>query len=110
MDLEAFADGIPALAAAVIRSDGVELDVTGAGLDDCFHLGSNTKAMTATLAAVAVERGLLEWTTDVGTNGQTLGRRLAHAAGIRPLPEDGELVGLPAGRTELARLLVAEPP
>src|ERR1044071_8169839 len=32
-------------------------------LDDQFHLGSCTKAMTATLAAMLVEEGKLKWTT-----------------------------------------------
>jgi D-alanyl-D-alanine carboxypeptidase len=100
----------------VIRSDRLATDVAGAArLSDRFHLGSNTKAMTATLAAIAVERGLLDWTTpaaavlDVdGSPEVTLERLLAHAAGIRPLTDDAELLGLPAERARVARLLVAE--
>lgn len=35
-------------------------------LDDRFHLGSCTKAMTATLVAMLVEEGRLNWTTTLG--------------------------------------------
>lgn len=38
-------------------------DPTHIQLDDTFHLGSCTKAMTATLAAILVEKGLIQWTT-----------------------------------------------
>jgi beta-lactamase family protein len=66
------ADGLPALAAAVVRSGGVETAVLGVrdveteapvAEDDRFHLGSNTKAITATVAALLVERGTLGWDT-----------------------------------------------
>jgi CubicO group peptidase (beta-lactamase class C family) len=62
---------LPALAAAVMSSDGLQAQAVvgvrkrGAGtpatLDDLWHLGSNTKAMTATLAGRLVERGKLSW-------------------------------------------------
>ena len=115
MDIDRFADGLPSMAAARIRSDEVDTAVVGAAAaDDSFHLGSNTKAMTATLAAIAVERGLLDWTSaatavlDVeGSPGVTLERLLAHAAGVRPLSEDDELAELPRERSEVARLLVS---
>jgi CubicO group peptidase (beta-lactamase class C family) len=118
VNLERFADGLPSIAAAVITGNELETGVAGAAdLDDRFHLGSNTKAMTATLAAIGVERGLLEWTSpacvvlDVdGAAEITLERLLAHCAGIRPLTDDAELVPLPPGRSEVARLLVREPP
>jgi D-alanyl-D-alanine carboxypeptidase len=118
VDLDRFVEGLPSIAAAVIRSDDVESSVAGAAsLDDRFHIGSNTKAMTATLAAIAVERGLLDWTADAtavldvdGSSEITLDRLLAHAAGIRPLTDDDEFVGLPLERSEVARLLVSEPP
>src|SRR5262245_22762609 len=63
---------VPALAAAVVRADGpVRVGAVGvrqAGrpekvtADDRFHLGSCTKAMTATLCARLVEQGKLSWT------------------------------------------------
>jgi CubicO group peptidase (beta-lactamase class C family) len=118
VDLDPFIEGLPSVAAAVIRSDEIETDVAGAAqLDDRFHLGSNTKAMTATLAAIAVDRGLLDWdskATDVlkadGSAEITLVRLLAHAGGIRPLTDDAEFIGLPTGRAELARVLTREAP
>ncbi len=63
--------GLPALAAAVVvRGEVVALGTVGTRRSDApipvtvhdrFHLGSCTKAMTALLAAIAVERGLLRW-------------------------------------------------
>ncbi len=65
--------GIPALAVAVVRSDTVLATVAvgnrhlGApdlvAVSNQFHIGSNTKAMTATLLATLVEEGRLAWTT-----------------------------------------------
>jgi CubicO group peptidase (beta-lactamase class C family) len=67
---------LPALAAAVVV-DG-EIVVTNAvgfrrsggpehvTVDDRFHLGSVTKSMTATVAAMLVEQGKISWTTTVG--------------------------------------------
>lgn len=66
--------GLPALAAAVYdadrplaqgavglrAADQPEAPVT---IDDRWHLGSDTKAMTATLVARLVERGTLRWDT-----------------------------------------------
>ncbi len=37
-----------------------------ATLNDQFHLGSDTKAMTATLIGILVDEGKLKWTTTVG--------------------------------------------
>jgi D-alanyl-D-alanine carboxypeptidase len=68
--------GLPALGAAVITTEGIEaLGACGtrrAGrqepvtVEDRWHLGSCTKAMTATLVARLVERGRLRWTTTLG--------------------------------------------
>ena len=67
---------LPALGAAVVTSrgllvggaTGVRKSGTGtlATSDDLWHLGSNTKAMTAVLAATFVERGMLTWDTTLG--------------------------------------------
>jgi len=116
MDIDRFADGLPSMAAALIRSDAIDAAVVGAAEDDdSFHLGSNTKAITATLAAIAVERGLLAWSSTAptvleveGSPGVTLERLLGHAAGVRPLTEDDELAGLPQERSDVARLLVSK--
>jgi CubicO group peptidase (beta-lactamase class C family) len=66
----------PALAAAVVvdgkivvtnavgfRKSGGTEQVT---VDDKFHLGSVTKSMTATVAAMLVEQGTIFWTTTIG--------------------------------------------
>jgi CubicO group peptidase (beta-lactamase class C family) len=50
--------GMLALGAVGVRKRGME---TAATVDDRWHLGSDTKAMTATLMAVLVERGSLTW-------------------------------------------------
>lgn len=65
----------PAIGAAVIHADGtIEVAVVGvrkAGSDvaataeDQFHLGSCTKAMTATLIARLVDQGKLRWETTI---------------------------------------------
>lgn len=67
---------VPALAAAFVRPDGVvaagAVGVRKAGgnepvtLDDRFHIGSCTKAMTATLIGLLVEEGQLDWDTALG--------------------------------------------
>ncbi|MGQ0549142.1 MAG: serine hydrolase domain-containing protein [Armatimonadota bacterium] len=102
------AEQIPALGLAVVRgSSVVGLGVTGhrqAGSTnpvqarDRFHLGSNTKPMTATLLAVLVEQGKIGWTTTIGDvfsslrdrihahyHSVTLSQLLMHQSG---LPDD----------------------
>jgi hypothetical protein len=67
---------LPAVAAAVVvdgkivvtsavgfRKNGGAEKVT---VDDKFHLGSVTKSMTATVAAMLVEQGKISWTTTIG--------------------------------------------
>jgi CubicO group peptidase (beta-lactamase class C family) len=67
---------LPALAAAVtkggevvaagavgVRAIGVDSRVT---VNDRFHIGSDTKAMTATIAGALKEKGLIDWNTTVG--------------------------------------------
>ncbi|MBN2445150.1 MAG: beta-lactamase family protein, partial [Phycisphaerae bacterium] len=66
---------LPAVAAAVIRHDDIAaIGVAGvrrsggaepAELDDRWHLGSCTKAMTATMIGALVEQGVLSWDTTV---------------------------------------------
>ncbi len=68
------ANKVPALACAVVRSNAVvalgavgqrRAGITNAPvtLDDRWHHGSLTKSMTATLAAVLVREGRIQWTT-----------------------------------------------
>ena len=69
-------EGVPALAALLIhRGKVVESGAVGVRaielpervtVDDRWHLGSITKPMTATLAAVLVEGGVIGWETTVG--------------------------------------------
>jgi CubicO group peptidase (beta-lactamase class C family) len=54
---------IVALGAVGTRRFGTDAPVT---LTDRFHIGSDTKAMTALLGAILVEEGRLNWTTTVG--------------------------------------------
>ncbi|MBY0458619.1 MAG: alpha/beta fold hydrolase, partial [Gemmataceae bacterium] len=51
------------VAATGVRANGNPTPVTAG---DQFHLGSNGKAMTATLAAILVDRGKLNWNTTLG--------------------------------------------
>lgn len=101
---------LPAIAAAVIkdgkvvsagavgtRKAGMKIPVT---INDRFHLGSDTKAMTALLAAMLIEEGNLRWDTtpadifpeiaekmDPGFRRITLEQLLSHTSGI---PTDNE--------------------
>lgn len=70
------ARGLPGLACAVVV-DGRTVYERAAGLrklgsedpvrlGDAFHLGSDTKAMTALLAAMMVDEGKLRWTSTIG--------------------------------------------
>jgi CubicO group peptidase (beta-lactamase class C family) len=117
---------LPALAAAVVvegkvvaagavgtRRVGTKIPVT---VNDRFHLGSDTKAMTALLAAMLVEEGKLQWDStpadvfpeladkmDPGLRRVTLEQLLSHTSGIlhdnqmfadlidKSLPRDGNL-------------------
>jgi len=49
-----------ARAVAGVRKVGTDVSVT---VDDQWHLGSNTKAMTATLVGMLVDEGRLDWET-----------------------------------------------
>ena len=69
------AKNVPAVSVLVAEKDHILVrDVWGtiavnsnepATLDDLWHLGSDTKAMTATLAAKLIEQGKLKWTTSI---------------------------------------------
>lgn len=116
---------IPAIAAAVVRASGLQAagvvgwrklgDPTPARATDQWHLGSDTKAMTATLAARLVERGLLRWDTTVGEvlpetgeawRGVTLDHLLGHRAGA---PENLEWSQIP-DRVAVAHAMISQGP
>jgi D-alanyl-D-alanine carboxypeptidase len=130
-EIRAQAD-LPALGAALVTLDGVQdVWVTGARRaggeervtpEDQWHLGSCTKAMTATLIALLVERGDLDWDTPIGEYlpdlatemdpsflEVTLVDLLCHRAGLVANPSDGygpgeptDLVAQRAALTEAA--------
>jgi CubicO group peptidase (beta-lactamase class C family) len=101
---------LPAVAAAVVKNG--EIVASGAvgtrragtispvTIDDRFHIGSDTKAMTALLAAMLVDEGRIRWTASVGEvfpelaatmvpalKDVTLEQLLSHTSGI---PSDTE--------------------
>lgn len=84
--------GLSAVGAVGVRKYGTDSPVT---VNDQFHLGSDTKAMTATLLATLVEEGKLSWTTTLeqvfpqlsskmnpAYRKVTLEQLLAHRAGL----------------------------
>ncbi|MCB1319485.1 MAG: beta-lactamase family protein, partial [Leptospiraceae bacterium] len=110
--------GIPALGIAVIRSHGQPaMALTGSGRvnsntpldqDAPFHLGSNTKAMTAFIAARLVEAGRIDWNSTIAEVNPawrpliradyqqiTLADLLSHRAGLQPFIEPTEFTQLP---------------
>ena len=129
---------LPALAAASITG-GEILDAGACGLrkadgtarvtlGDKWHLGSCTKSMTASLAAMLVERGTLKWETtladafpkmqmDAAWRDVKLEQLLAHRAGAPPELTPALRVQMSAGkgslaeqRMELVRALLQTPP
>lgn len=129
--------GLPAVAVAVVdggrtiysrvagvRRRGVATQVTDL---DTFHVGSNTKAMTALVAGTVVDAGMLGWDTSVGDvlagvvpvgayGGVTLAQLLSHTSGMPELPGPSEaefsLSTAPAGtqRRQIAALALAADP
>jgi CubicO group peptidase (beta-lactamase class C family) len=132
--------GLPALAAAVVvRGEVVAAGAVGrrrvdaatpVTLQDRFHLGSCTKAMTALLAAIAVERGLLRWDSTLAElfpglratmrpamAGVTVRQLLSHSSGIgddalaaalQQIGENGE-ANLDGLRLEMVKIFVRQP-
>ncbi len=86
--------------------------------DDAVHLGSCTKAMTATLVARLVERGVIAWDTPLSTllpgfdihpdlRAVTLIELLSHRAGLRDGSQYQDAAG---GRHQVARVALSKPP
>lgn len=124
------AHGLVALGGAVVSGDGL-LAIGASGLrrrdasetvtlDDRWHLGSNTKAMTATLAAILVEEGAIGWDTTVAQafpgfaddihpdlREVTLVHLLSHRAGLAGDPTVADWTELPAGSLPEQRLWLA---
>jgi CubicO group peptidase (beta-lactamase class C family) len=124
---------VPAIAAALVTSKGlVTAGVVGtrkrgteiaATLNDQWHLGSDTKAMTATLVAKLVEKGRLKWEStlaevfpdlaagfDAEARTITVLQLLSHRSGLKPNPDlmvyggaDGAKERLRVVKDELSR-------
>jgi len=84
--------GIISVGAAGVRKSGTDVPVT---LSDKWHLGSDTKAMTAALAGKLIEQGRLKWDSTVAevfpdiaseldpvVNEITVSHLLSHRAGL----------------------------
>lgn len=86
--------GTPAVAVSVMSSHStLQTEVSGLRIvngtaqvtpADLWHLGSNTKAMTAALAGVLVQRGQISWDT-------TLANVLPNLPGVLPVYESATL-------------------
>jgi CubicO group peptidase (beta-lactamase class C family) len=132
---------LPALAGAIVTSQGlVAAEVVGvrkygkdtpATINDQFHLGSDTKAMTATLLAMEVEAGKLKWDATLqkifpefgdmnpSYRSVTIEQMLAHRAGFtddtppkgKSLMDLHRLPGTPREQRQwYVRTILAEPP
>lgn len=125
---------LPALAGAIVSTDSLlALDVVGvrklgdttrAARDDLFHLGSDTKAMTAGLLGLLVDQGRLRWSATIGElfpelvssmrdeyRTLTLNEVLSHQSGFVPNPTIQFREGTPrAQRVAFARWVLQQPP
>jgi D-alanyl-D-alanine carboxypeptidase len=130
--------GVPALAAAVVRDSeiiaigAVGLDradgETPATVDERWHIGSNAKAMTATMIGRLVERGVLSWSDTVGErlgdlepdeawSAVTLEQLLTHRSGLPANPGTLWMVRLVVtsqeptqARRTMLEVVLADPP
>jgi len=107
--------GLPAMVAVVVHSDSMEAGAVGVRrtggseavtVNDLFHIGSNGKSMTSTLAGLLVEEGALTWDLTLAEAfpdlrlhpdyaGVTLKQLLAHMSGLPPMAEDEEFTAVP---------------
>ncbi|WP_158272162.1 serine hydrolase domain-containing protein [Marinicauda salina] len=96
--------GSPGGAVLVVEDDAARVGVAGVRIrgeepaiepGDLWHLGSNTKAMTATLAARLVEQGAIDWDATVG---DVLGEAVET---IEPAYREATLADLLAHRARL---------
>jgi D-alanyl-D-alanine carboxypeptidase len=126
---------------ALISAESIQFGVAGVRkvgtaavitTNDYFHLGSNSKALTATLAGALIETNSsssLRWETTLGDTFPelattmrneyrtvTLAQLLAHRGGIQPLTEPADLAKLPVlssnpatARQELTLWLLGQP-
>jgi len=122
-------DGAEGLAVAGVRAAGSDTPIEP---DDLWHLGSNTKSMTATLVARLAEAGQIGWDDTIGEvlgtviaemdpayRDVTIGQLLAHRSGLpanlgvfHVLPLVGMAADrdLMADRQRYARAALSHPP
>jgi CubicO group peptidase (beta-lactamase class C family) len=107
---------LPAVAAAVVKDGRIVAagvagtrrigTVTPVALQDRFHIGSDTKAMTSLLAAILVEEGKLRWNSTVGEIYPDLLDKMA--PGVKDITLEQLLShtsGIPGDREEHAPLI-----
>ena len=110
--------GIPGIGAVVLTSTSIlDIGIDGVRklgepdsieIDDKFHIGSNTKAMTGYVAGVLVEKGLIRWDTRISEvfpefseairdvyQDKTLQDLLSHRARILKFMSGSEFTQLP---------------
>ena len=134
LDAERYEHDLPALAGAIVTADGV-IDTSAVGcrryggpanvtVDDRFHLGSNGKALTATLIGVLVDEGRLSWTSPLSAifpehaatmlsvyRDVTLVELLSHTSGLPREPAVVPDTGTPREqRAEVLARALTEPP
>lgn len=126
--------GVPAVGGAIVTKQGIAaLDVAGirkhgsnvaVEVGDRWHLGSDTKAMTATLLAVLAQKGVVDWNLTVAQafpewaqtmkdmfKDATFERLMAHRSGILNVTMDEHTAlsdtskTVPERRREFARLI-----
>lgn len=134
LDSLRYALDLPALAGAIITDDSIleaqavgsrryggSADVTN---QDRFHLGSDTKAMTAALIGTLVDDSLLDWSTPLATlvpeyaatmrpeyRSVTLRQLLSHSAGLRRDPSLALRTATPSlQRIEVLEWTLRQPP
>jgi CubicO group peptidase (beta-lactamase class C family) len=119
---------VAAIAAVGVRCRGHVERIT---VDDLFHIGSDTKSMTATVAAMLVEEGKLQWTSspvdvlskygistiDPAWKKVTLEELLAHRAGVQANPDPLALLFVRGfaespqqERRDVCRAILGKPP
>lgn len=123
---------MPAVAGALLANGKIRIYAEGlrrngepdpVSTEDRFHIGSNLKAMTATMMAVLVEEGLLSWDVTIGEIfpdfsvsvpqeflDVTLTQLLTHHGGVAPFEELADMEGVPEfpGTTAERRRAFAE--
>jgi CubicO group peptidase (beta-lactamase class C family) len=105
-------------------------DPTPVTVNDVYHIGSDTKSMTATLTAMLIEDGTLRWDTTIGEvfpelkgvmdpryGPVTIEQLLTHQGGVPNAPPQAawkrawlEIGGIPQQRYEFVKSVLSEAP